>query len=87
MAGFLDSITLGIYGYFAVIILTACLHLLGGILTMGLKVVCGRYLFHLSWCLMSLLMTIGFLLVSILWPVAGIFFEVCEVVEKVLTNE
>lgn len=78
MTDILDVISMSILGYFCANIVVFVLVLLGTVVSMLMKARFGRYFFHCAWCLMSLLMIIGFLLTSIMLPLGGIFFDTCD---------
>ena len=81
MNGYLDQLNTGMTAYFGLMIVGGILHVLGAITAMLLKCYSGRVFFHLSWCLMSILMIVGFLITLVLAPVSGVFFEMCEVID------
>ena len=85
--GYFTKINYGFYAAWSLNIVAAILGLLGAVGVYLLKWARLRMLLHCSWCLMSLLMIIGFLLASIFVPLAIMTIEGCDVYNGMITSQ
>jgi len=71
----------------AVMIGASALSVLGLILSLGLKLPKFRFIMHLSWFLLCILMILGFLLCAVVTPISIAYLEGCEVFKEIISSQ
>lgn len=80
-------ITLIFQAYYGICLGLSILALLGIILLILFKKNGFRFCLHITWCFFCLLMVVGFLLSSILMPLAHVTMELCGVMDNMLSSK
>jgi len=76
----------GIYFYLVLVMLGSGLAVAGIVFAFFLKCKKLRILMHCSWCLVSVLMIFGFVILMFLSPLSVVALEFCEIFNEIISS-